>query len=98
MLHRDNGDVPVGEFIDVLNEFVDAGSISALGVSNWTIERIEQANAYAEKEGKAGFAAVSNNFSLARLVEIPWTGCLAASAPEFRAWLAKTQMPLMPLT
>ena len=39
---------------------------------------------------------VSNNFSLARMVEPPWAGCLSASDPESRAWFARTQTPLFP--
>jgi aryl-alcohol dehydrogenase-like predicted oxidoreductase len=94
-LHRDNPEIPVGEFIDVLNEFVKAGSMKVLGASNWTLERIDQANAWAKKNGKVGFTALSNNFSLARMVNPPWAGCLAASDPQSRAWLTRTQMPLL---
>ncbi len=96
MLHRDNPQVPVGEFVDVLNEHQRAGRIRIFGGSNWTIERIEAANAYAAQHGRQGFSAISNNFSLARMVQPPWEGCLSASTPEFRAWLTQTQMPLFP--
>ena len=96
MLHRDNPQVPVGEFVDVLNEHHRAGRIRIFGGSNWTIERIAAANAYAAERGLRGFSAISNNFSLARMIQAPWEGCLSASAPEFRAWLTQTQMPLFP--
>ena len=96
MLHRDNPEVPVGEFVDLLNRLQRAGRMRVFGASNWTIERIEAANAWAQAHGMAGFAAISNNFSLARMVEPPWTGCRSASDPESRAWLARTQMPLFP--
>jgi predicted dehydrogenase/aryl-alcohol dehydrogenase-like predicted oxidoreductase len=95
MMHRDNPDVPVGEFIDVLNEHLRAGLMRAFGGSNWSIERAEAANAYAAKKGLAGFAAVSNNLSLARMVDPVWAGCIAWSDARSRAWLAKTQMPLI---
>lgn len=94
MMHRDNPDVPVGEFIDVLNEHKRAGRMRAFGVSNWTPERVDAANAYAASKGLDGIVAVSNNFSLARMVEPPWPGCLSASDPASRAWFAKTQLPL----
>lgn len=96
IMHRDNTDVPVGEFIDVLNKHVKAGKIKTFGGSNWTIQRIEEANEYAKKKGLQGMSLLSNNFSLARMVDAPWKGCLAASDPESRAWLKKTQMPLFP--
>src|SRR5581483_3962846 len=96
MMHRDNPEIPVAEFIDVLNEHVNAGRIRVFGGSNWSIARLEEANAYAKKNGKQGFGAVSNNFSLARMIEPVWAGCIAASDPASRAWFTKTQMPLMP--
>src|SRR5205814_10642702 len=68
MLHRDNREVPVDEFITVLNEHQNAGRIHIFGASNWSIERVEEANAWAASHGSAGFAAFSNNFSLARMV------------------------------
>jgi aryl-alcohol dehydrogenase-like predicted oxidoreductase len=95
MMHRDNPEIPVGEFIEVLNEHQRAGRIRVFGVSNWTLARVEEANAYARAKGLNGIAAVSNNFSLARMVEPVWPGCLAASDPESRAWFTRTQMPLM---
>lgn len=96
MLHRDNPAVPVDEFIDVLNEQVRAGRARVFGASNWSIERIEAANAYARANGLAGFAAASNNVSLARMIEPVWAGCISASDPVSRAWFTETQMPLLP--
>ena len=95
MLHRDNLDIPASDFIDVLNEHKNAGRIRAFGVSNWCFARIEEANAYARSKGLTGFAVVSNNFSLARMVQPVWGGCIAASDPDSRAWFTETQMPLM---
>lgn len=95
IMHRDNLDIPVGEFVDVLNEHKNAGRIRAFGGSNWTIERVEAANEYAKSKGLTGFSAISNNFSLARMVEPVWGGCISSSDPESRAWFQKTQMPLM---
>jgi predicted dehydrogenase/diketogulonate reductase-like aldo/keto reductase len=94
MMHRDNLDIPVGEFVDVLNEHKNAGRIRAFGASNWSLGRVDDANAYAKKTGKTGFAAVSNNLSLARSVLPQWDGCLSSSDPQSRAWFAKTQTPL----
>ncbi len=94
LLHRDNPEVPVGEFVDALNRLRDRGRVRAFGGSNWTIERLEEAQAYARKHGLTGFSALSNNFSLARMINPVWPGCIAASTDEWRAWLEKTQMPL----
>ena len=95
LMHRDNTDVPVGEFVDVLNGHLRAGRIRSFGGSNWTLERLKEANAYAAKHGLRGFELVSNNFSLARMVDPVWAGCIAASTPEFRAWLAESGAKLL---
>jgi predicted dehydrogenase/aryl-alcohol dehydrogenase-like predicted oxidoreductase len=96
MLHRDNPEVPVGEWMDALNEEVQAGRIRALGGSNWTPERIDPANEYAKGKGLAPFVAVSNNLSLARMNVAPWVGCVTASDPEIFEWHRRTGMTLMP--
>jgi predicted dehydrogenase/aryl-alcohol dehydrogenase-like predicted oxidoreductase len=96
MLHRDNPAIPVGEFITALNDQKNAGYIRVFGASNWSIERIEEANTWATKHGMSGFSAISNNFSLARMVHPIWEGCLSSSDAQSRAWFTQHQMPLMP--
>lgn len=93
-MHRDNPEVPVSEFVDVLNEHVQAGRIRAFGGSNWTPARIDEANRYAQSTGKQAFTLVSNNFSLARMVDPVWAGCVASSEPENRAWHERSQIPV----
>ena len=95
MAHRDNPEIPVGEFVDAFNEVKQAGYVRAFGGSNWTPARVQAANEYARGKGLAGFSAVSNNLSLARMVDPVWAGSLASSDAESRAWFAKTQLPLM---
>jgi predicted dehydrogenase/aryl-alcohol dehydrogenase-like predicted oxidoreductase len=96
MMHRDNPDIPAGEFIDVLNQMVSEKRLTAFGGSNWSIERVTAANDYAKSKGLQGFSIVSNNFSLARMINPVWHGCIAASDPASRAWLTKTQLALFP--
>ncbi len=91
IMHRDNPDIPVDEFVDVLNEQVKAGLIKTFGGSNWTIERFAAANEYAKRKGLQPFSILNNNFSLARMVNPVWGGCVAASDPESRKWLKETQ-------
>ena len=95
LLHRDNPMIPVGEFVDVLDEHARAGRIRAFGGSNWTTTRIDAANKYARKHGRRSFGVLSNQFSLARMIEAPWAGCLSAGDEETRAWLARTRTPLL---
>ena len=86
-MHRDNRDIPVGEFVDAIDAEVRAGRIGAWGGSNWSRERMDEAIAYARKAGKQAPAALSNNYSLAEMIEAPWAGCYSASDAAWRAWL-----------
>jgi aryl-alcohol dehydrogenase-like predicted oxidoreductase len=95
MLHRDNPDVPAGEFVDALNEHKKAGRIRCFGGSNWSIARIEQANAYAAKNGLEGMTAISNNLCLAEMIQPPWAGCIHSSDAPSRAWFTRTQTPMI---
>lgn len=94
LMHRDNPEIPVGEFVECLNEHLRAGRIRAFGGSNWTPERLQAANDYARERGLVGFAASSPNLSLAVWNEPQWEGCVAASDRATRAWYERTQMPL----
>jgi aryl-alcohol dehydrogenase-like predicted oxidoreductase len=92
-LHRDDPAVPVGVIVEALNEHVEAGRIRAFGVSNWTHERIQEANDYAAQHGLVGFSFNSPNLSLAKAKEPYWTGCVSADAAMIE-WHTRTGMPL----
>ncbi len=96
MMHRDNLEIPVGKFIDVLNDLVKAGKIKIFGGSNWTIDRVRKANAYAKRKGLHGFSVLSNNLSLAEMNNPIWNGCLHVHDAKSRAFLKKTQIALLP--
>ena len=99
LLHRDDPDTPVGEIISTLNRAKAEGKIRCFGVSNWTVERIREANRFAAENGLEGFSVSSPNFSLARQMEDLWGGgCVTLSGPEHagdRAWYAETGMPVV---
>ncbi|UVK40360.1 aldo/keto reductase [Mesorhizobium sp. AR10] len=93
-MHRDNPDVPVGEFVDAMDAEAKAGRIRGpFGGSNWTMARMDEAIAYAERTGKQKPGALSNNFSLAEMLEPIWAGCVTSSSDEWKAWLTARQMP-----
>ncbi len=96
MMHRDNPDVPVGEFVDVLDEHRRAGRIRVFGGSNWTPARFDEANAYAAANGRHGFEVLSNHFGLAEAYDVPWDGCEHATDPASKRWLEERQVPLLP--
>jgi aryl-alcohol dehydrogenase-like predicted oxidoreductase len=87
MFHRDNPHVEVSRIVDWVNENIDAGLIGAVGASNWSIDRLEAANAYASSKGLQGFSLLSNQFGLATPRQPRWPGTRHV-APEERARLA----------
>lgn len=95
LLHRDNPEIPAAEFIDVLNIHQKAGLIHAFGGSNWSLKRVEEADQYARSKGLTGFSALSNNFSLAQMIQPPWEGCVSSSDKLSRDWFTQTQIVLM---
>lgn len=97
ILHRDDPSKPVGPIVEVLNRYKEEGIIGVYGGSNWSAERIKEANAYASANGMAPFKVSSPNFSLAVQTKPPWPNCISISGPEWaedRAWYLETNMPL----
>ena len=104
MLHRDNVETPVSEIVDAMNRLKDQGKISIYGGSNWTHERIEEANEYAAKHGLEPMRVSSPNFGIAEQIADPWladahfgNGCITRSGPEnkgAREWYTNTGIPV----
>lgn len=93
-MHRDNPEIPVGEFVDALDQEIKAGRIRGIyGGSNWTRERMDEAIDYARHAGKTAPAALSNNFALAEMMDPIWPGCVAASDDVWKTWLSQKQIP-----
>jgi aryl-alcohol dehydrogenase-like predicted oxidoreductase len=94
LLHRDDPSVPVGPIVEALNEHKQAGQIGAFGGSNWSPQRLDEANEYAAEHELEGFSCSSPNLSLATQNEPVWHECISASDAESRAWYKETQLPL----
>ena len=92
-LHRDDPDTPVSDIISTLNKYIKAGNILEIGASNWSIERIEEANRYAEENNLAGFTFSSINISLARANKPRWPGAVSIN-DDIHAWHSATQLPV----
>lgn len=90
VMHRDNPDIPVGEFVDALDELRSAGRIRVYGGSNWSLARLREANAHAALHGREPFRVVSNNLSLARMMSPVWDGCVSAKGAEWREWFLES--------
>lgn len=55
--HRDNLEQPVSESIEIMEGFVKEGKIRYYACSNWTPDRMSQAEKYCRETGKTGFVA-----------------------------------------
>lgn len=99
LLHRDDLTKPVGPIVEALNEHFAAGSVRAFGGSNWTHQRIAEANAYAAEHGLEPFRISSPYFGLCEQVANPWgPGCVSISGTEgeaARAFYQKEGIPVM---
>ncbi len=99
LLHRDNPEIPVGELVETFNEMYVIGKIRAFGGSNWTHERIEEANEYAYKHNLIPFSVSSPHFGLAEQVRDTWDPtCLSITGKEkegARKWYGKNGMPVI---
>ncbi len=62
-LHRDDMNTEAGEIIESMNKLLKEGKIKKFGASNWTSERIAQANQYAQEKGLVGFSASQIRFN-----------------------------------
>jgi aryl-alcohol dehydrogenase-like predicted oxidoreductase len=95
LLHRDDPSVPVGEILDALNEQRARGRIRAFGASNWTHQRLQQADDYAKARGLVSFAASSPELNLLEPVQ-SWPGCISvARNADALAWYRQTGLPLL---
>ena len=94
LLHRDDESVRVGSLVEALNQQQATGRIKAFGVSNWRVERIEEANRYAAEHGLNGFVISSPNLSLAQPKKMPFPGTLFADEGT-RQWHRTHQFPLL---
>ena len=94
-LHRDNHEIPVSEFVDALDEIKTEGLINNIGASNWNLDRFSIARDYALKNNKEPFTVLSNNFSLAEMLEPVWPGCVGIDN-QFLDYINSNEIKLFP--
>ena len=99
LLHRDNPALPVGPIVEKLNEHHAAGRMKTFGGSNWTHQRLEEANEYAYAHNLVPMSVSSPNFSLAEQVQNPFApGCVTIAGhknEDAQKWYIANQMPVL---
>ncbi len=59
--HQPDGETPIAETLATLDELVRAGTVRAIGASNFSAEQIEEADAAALEHGSARFEAIQTS-------------------------------------
>ena len=90
IMHRDNLEIPVSEFIDVLNEEKQKGRIKIFGGSNWGLKRFQEANEWAKINNKLGFSILNNNLALCKMINPLWAGCVSSNDNKILKYLENT--------
>jgi aryl-alcohol dehydrogenase-like predicted oxidoreductase len=62
--HQPDGVTPIAETLETLDGLVRAGTVRAVGASNFSAEQIEEADAVARDRGFTPFTAIQNDYSL----------------------------------
>lgn len=96
VLHRDDETQAVEPIMDCLFQHYSDGHITAIGASNWSHQRIQQANNYANTNNLLPFVASSPQFSLAEMVKPSWDGCISIGHNKAaQAWYKQNEMALL---
>ncbi|MCH5162242.1 MAG: aldo/keto reductase [Clostridiales bacterium] len=100
LLHRDNPRIQAGTFVEILNSLIADGKVGAIGGSNWTHRRIEEANEYAYKHNLVPFTVSSPYFGLADMKGDPFgngaVSVAGAKHEEAREWYKTGDVAVMP--
>lgn len=98
-LHRDDPTRDAGEIIATLADILVQGLIGAYGASNWSTERIDEANTYAKEKGLPPFVASQPGWSLAdRAPDAPMIPGLVFVDEPIRRWHRQRHMAMVPYT
>jgi aryl-alcohol dehydrogenase-like predicted oxidoreductase len=66
-LHRPDASTPISETLVALDELVEAGTVKAIGCSNFSAEQLAEADRVARELGTARFTVIQNHYNLLRL-------------------------------
>lgn len=96
-LHRDDCSRSVEEILTTLNELIKEGRMRLIGASNWSLERLKEAQCIAQEKGLQGFSAVQPQWSLARQEVLEDDTLVRMNEAEY-AWHVETSLPVVPFT
>jgi aryl-alcohol dehydrogenase-like predicted oxidoreductase len=65
-LHKPDPTTPIAETLGALDELVHAGTVRAIGCSNFSAEQLSEADTVAQEEGLTRFTVLQNHYSVIR--------------------------------
>ncbi len=96
LLHRDNPRVPVETIMPALHKLVATGKTRAIGVSNWTAGRINEANRFAGANGLTPFSMSQMHFGLAQTTPALTTDVTHVTMNDIEyGWYLENNFPVM---
>jgi len=97
-LHGDDTRHPVAELIEFLNGEIKRGRLRYIAASNWSIERLTEAKAYAQAKNLQSFVLCQPRWSLAamKLDKMPTDKRTSAMDNAAIAWYRKNRFPAAP--
>ncbi len=96
LLHRDDVKTPVDAIVPVLSGLVRAGKTRAVGVSNWTVGRIIEANEFALQNGFEPLRCCQLHFSLAQTTAAITGDITHVPMNEIEfGWYRESRLPVM---
>lgn len=72
LLHRDETERETGEIVETMQYLLEIGNIRRIGVANWNIKRIIEANTYAIEHGLMPFKVIQTWWSVAEYTKEMW--------------------------
>lgn len=69
--HRDDPSRPAGEYIEIMEDFRKQGKIRYYACSNWTTQRMMEADEYAKAHGYRGFVANEMLYNVGQKYKLP---------------------------
>lgn len=94
-LHQDDKSLPVGQIVEMMNALIKEGKILDYGVSNWTAERIEEAQKYALAKNLKGISASQLRFNPAVMNDDAKYSHLVGMDKQEFSYYQKTNLPVV---
>ena len=87
ILHHDNKNVPIQEFVDAFNELKSLRKIKIFGVSNISKGRFDDSLKWSKQNNKIPFSIINNQLSLAKMEKPLWPDCISVSNKDYIKYL-----------